>query len=766
MILHFVILYVTFLQGTKSNVHSGYESNFDDESEPLSQDCPVLYMLNVEPYPDDGEFAGWDRGLELIPGGDLAAEQINNRSDILMGRELSLINIDSEACGRSTINKGLVNFYRELVNHSTSHCVIGVIGLFCSTVTNVIAPIAGHTNIGYIQLAGSTSPLHRRNDTYLFHSIASSTVFNEVVIAMMEVFDWQRIGLVHDSQGFYFRSTANDFIDKIKSISDVEVVTHVPITNSAGIIPETFKIINEQETRISYWSVTVEQSSNILCEAYKKEFLWPGHVYIFHERTVEEILHTNTPCSFGELSSAIEGIFLLQYRLFVENDTKLFSGWTYREYRQMYTNRLRDFMSNTVSHRNDTEEGNVYANSLYDQVWAFALALNNSLPSIMSQNLFTEDNNFRNTKAISKLLKSELTKVSFQGASGRIEFDTSQDIPSFIDIFQVVNGKPNLVGVYDPFIKNITNLSIVGDIPDDRFETIYELLPFWLGSLILSAQCLLFCLITTNVVLLLRWRKESEIKATSLTLSMLIMVGCHLLCVAPIVLTVYKVIAIQNKTIFLSLCNLKIWSTNFGIDLIFATLFVRLLRVFHIFHTFKKTSKYWSDNYLVIYTLLICMGKVALLILWSAVDLIHPQTDQEYIATAIPPYYRTTLYCTSDTLGVWVLLSFLYSGVLLLLVMFLAIQTRHIKKSTFKDTKKVITFIFLITINLATTIPLWILFNEVDVEIGALVFEWVAYFTVVILCQLCLFAPKTLPLAVRKVKFGSVVALNNSVQYS
>ena len=45
----------------------------------------VLYLLNVQPYPDNRSFAGWDRGFELIPAGRLAIEQINNQSDLLPG---------------------------------------------------------------------------------------------------------------------------------------------------------------------------------------------------------------------------------------------------------------------------------------------------------------------------------------------------------------------------------------------------------------------------------------------------------------------------------------------------------------------------------------------------------------------------------------------------------------------------------------------------------------------------------------------------------
>ena len=225
-----------------------------------SQKCSHLYLLNVQAYPDKKSFAGWDRGLDLIPGGHLAAEQINNNSNILQGYELKIIDINSEACGRNTLNKGLVNFYRELVI-SSNPCIVGVIGMVCSSQTNVIAPLAGHPNIGYIQIALSVSPQHRNNSEFpcLFHSISSSSVFNKATISLMKAFNWRRVGLVHDSLGFYFRNTASDFVHRIQqSYPSAEIVTRIPIKNN---IPKIFKIVNDQEVRINYWVVSHDQGS-------------------------------------------------------------------------------------------------------------------------------------------------------------------------------------------------------------------------------------------------------------------------------------------------------------------------------------------------------------------------------------------------------------------------------------------------------------------------------------------------------------------------
>lgn len=727
-------------------------------SSEIQRQCPVLYLLNVEPYPyHDSPVPIWDRGLDLIPAGHLAAEQINNRTDILSGFDLKLIDIDSEACGIDTISKGTANFYSELVNPKYRECTVGVVGLFCSPVTNVISPIINHPNVGgFVHIAASTSPIHRgynTNTTNLFHIIGSSSIFNEATIALMKAFDWQRISLVYNSIRLYRSTTAVDFTNRIHLDPDRKLITHVPLSDSSAKI---FTAINGEEARVSYWTVTYKQAASLLCEAYKKHFLWPGYVYILHEPKIKKILQTKSSCSKNELMRALEGVFLLKYRLFVDDDMTLVSGLSYSEFRRNYADELQIFANITGENLKEC----VYANSLYDQVWAFALALNSTLSSQKSPGVHVsnESHKMRSIgQVISSSLKHELRKISFQGASGRmIHFGEEQESPSYVDIFQVQNGSEVLIGIYDPFSQNITfTKRVPTDTPSDTFETIRILLPKWLGVCFLVAQGILFALITTNLILVIVWRKEREIKATSPILSTLIMIGCYFLFVRSLILIIYKMIDIENTHLLQFLCTLKTW-LSIGTDLIFATVLLRLLRIYRIFCTAPLTimSNYWVDKYLLLYMIFLCLGKVVLLILWSGLDPIRPVTKPKYIygPDIELPHYETTLHCSCNSVVLWILASKLYSGLLILMVVHLAIQTRHVKKSIYKDTKKVNVFIFLAVICLTTTLPLWVIFLGKRIEVGAATAEWLSLYSIPMLCQVCLFVPKTLPVIIRKLK--------------
>ena len=703
----------------------------------------TLYLLNVVPYPDDRPFAGWDRGFELIPAGDLAIEQINNRSDILPGYRLELVDIESEACGISTTNTGYVNFYRHLVQPNS--LVVGVVGLFCSTVTAAISPVANHPGIDYIQVTGSTSPLFQNVTAYprLYHTISSSTIFNKAILRLMDKFGWKRISSIHDNSDIFFLTTADDFVTKVNADSTLKLVTR--ISTSLSDISDALANLNRNGARIVYGSLTTPEAANLMCEAYKGGFLWPGYVYVFHEHLLQQILlNQSTTCDQKELTEALEGSFLLQYRLHAEPHDTLVSGWTYEEYHDDYLMRLVEFATATGMQLQD----NSYANVLHDEVWAIALALNNSMETLKSLNLTLTDYELGQS-IITDMIARNMKNISFQGAAGYIEFDSNQEAGSSISIFQVQRGQPVLVGVYNPNENDltITDLNLLSTVPADQFEVVYEVLPQWLTITIFCICGLAYIMTTVILVLFLYWRNEPEIKATSPYLSLAMFAGCYLLYTAIVFETVHRSFVIGFE-VFTAICNTDIWFGFIGYNLIIGTLFVKLLRINQIFRVFRKTSKLWSDQFLFLGVLLICSGILIILILWAAIDILHLEERRTYIPSAQPPYYQSTRRCTSRNLGIWVITAHAYNGTVILLVMFLAIQTRHIKRSNFKDTKKVNAYIFTVVAINAIAVPLWYIFSytQVEFEMGAHISSVIAYLSIAILCQLFLFAPKTLPL--------------------
>ena len=580
------------------------------------ESCETVYLLHVVPYPDSDELAGWDRGLETIPAGQLAIRHINNRTDLLGDLKLELVNIPSEACERSVVFDSYAALYQQILNSS---CIGGLVGLYCSIVTDTLVPPVSHDKYGYVQLTSATSPLllNKVKFPYLFRSVATTAVFNKAMIAMMTNFNWSRVISIHDSVAFYFKSTANDFAKMIDGDDTKELLSTVPISPTEEFFPEAFRSLREAGSRVSYHAVTVEESRNIMCGAFKERLLWPGYVYVFLERTIQE-LTTLVSCTPHEMMEAVEGVFILKYRLQPTEDSTMVSGMPYSEYQWQYQAELRQLSDETGMNLQENE----YGNSLYDQIWAYALAMNNSLDNISLPNGSFEST-YKLTPGVRETLANQLRRLVFQGVTGLINFGEAQEVQTFVDVYQVRNGSAQLIGVFDSYDKNITFTSNFSfqNVPSDTFDTQRYLVPLWLGLFVITAQILLLFLVTANLVFIIWMRKKPEIKSSSVRVSVFVQIGCYFLCLSPVVFTILSSFPIGN-TEFTLFCNLDQWLTILGFTIVFVSLFFRLLRIFHIFRSFRSTGKYWSDKYLLSYISMVCLISVLLLGAWTVFDIL------------------------------------------------------------------------------------------------------------------------------------------------
>lgn len=144
--------------------------------------------------------------------------------------------------------------------------------------------------------------------------------------------------------------------------------------------------------------------------------------------------------------------------------------------------------------------------------------------------------------------------------------------------------------------------------------------------------------------------------------------------------------------------------------------------------------------------------------------MIHLDIHNKYVQSPTEmPYYVATARCQISSM--WFGITQVCSGVLFVFVVILAIGTRHIKLDSFKDTKKVNAFTFLVVIINVIDASLWIVFREVGNQTAADISEWLPYFTIPFLCQVCLFLPKTLPLASKKThKNSSMTTIDNKTK--
>ena len=685
----------------------------ENESRP---ELPTLRLLAMVPSAENS-LPPYHRGdWEILSAAEMAVDKINRRDDILPGYRLELIPVNTETCNQSLVTEAPVNFVRQVTGGDLS--IVGVVGLVCSTVTQAISPLAGRPEIDLLQIsAGAISPIFSNNIEYprLYRMIPSSTVYNDVVLSLMATFQWARISMVRDATLIQHTTTADKFVAKLDKRTELELVFLGDTTPTCTTSP-VHNLIRKR-ARIVYASVTAFEACELLCEMYQKGHRWPDFVWLFHDLSIEDLILTTEECDNDTMQTAVEGVFLLRYRLQPNPNTILVSGQTYSEY-----------LMELHNHTNGIQE-NQHANSLHDSIWAFALALNNSVSEGLGHN-------------ITRLVEKNLRKIHFSGSQGDIAFNEEREVVTDVDIFHVRNGEEMYAGHYTQVTRNITIHLPSERIPRDDF-VIRLHLAFPISILIITAVLLVFTLVVL-VFFIYYWNKPS-IKATSRYQSLLMLAGCCMMYMAAMVVATSEFV---SDRFIGPLCQIDIWLVAIGVQLIYSTLFMRLLRIYKIFLTSsnlrKLHGKIWSDQGLAALSFIPVSVTVILLALWSALyplstAYVIPSFQQRSDTTHLVPV------CSGSAASlVWLAVTYFgVNGIPIVAVAILATLTRKVEYDIFKDTKEVNSFVF------ATVVCLYIWSPYAVIFYNFIVFPQVAfcltvfpYLVIPFLCEAFLFIPK------------------------
>ena len=708
----------------------------------------ILIMLPLNPIAEDhhaSEIQKWDRGLEVLPGAQIAVSAINKNPHILPGYELEIVEKSVDPCIPLEVHSNL-NAFVPFAKGSLQNNTIGVLGLFCDRLLRILSPLAGRDEYGLFQLSGTTSPLIRGNRgryTHLNFIAPSETAYYETFFVLMRALNWKR-GLIIDSEFFNPNSVRNG--------SELTQNLDISYLEYSDLILTTISEIRRSEKNIVYVSVAARQTADLLCAAYDDGLVWPHYMWIIQDHNLSDLreeAHKN--CTKGKLMEAMQNAIVFKFQYEQENKTKeLDTGNTFESYLEEYTEILSESGENL--------QHNEFANTMYDSVWAFALALNHSLDTIASlrDNMTVIDfvNQFGRTE-LTNTIETNLRSLHFEGVSGRVQFNDNYDIEALVSVTLLSNDNTSFViGYYDQATPNNFIIDQTVNLPPDHLPRKYNLIPLP-GTVLLIFVAVLCLLLTTFMfILFIKYRRYSEIKAASPYLSMLMFVGTYLILLSAVIQAALMAVDRPlGMTTSATLCGSVISGSVMGVNLIFSTLLLRMLRIYRIFSYFGKTGKIWSDKVLVFIVLLIVGGDVVLLLIWFSVD---PFTVRDYIVyrpNGCPPHYEISQYCTSNNIEVWFSLIFGKVGILFAIVLFLAIKTRKIQRENFKDTKKVNVYIFITVLIVALLIPIWFLLEGTGYVIGTGIVVYGAFGATGLFCQLMLFAPKVLPPLLRSLGF-------------
>ena len=217
---------------------------------------------------------------------------------------------------------------------------------------------------------------------------------------------------------------------------------------------------------------------------------------------------------------------------------------------------------------------------------------------------------------------------------------------------------------------------MLGIIPSDTLDHIYVEYSI---ALTVFVAILGFTLTTISICLFIYYRKEPAVKATSSTLSLCMFIGCYLLLTSSFfqVITNGTSVYGSKQSLQVFICMFDTSITNVGIDIVFATVIAKTLRIYFIFNTFGKVSKLCSDQGLFIFISSILSVKIIMLIIWASFDVLRLIDVQQLVSNTVPPFIRVVQPCRSVHHEFWIFFAFglaaSYSTLLALIMVLLAI---------------------------------------------------------------------------------------------
>ena len=148
----------------------------------------------------------WERGLEILPGAQVAIEHINQKSNILNDdHTLALKVIDIRNCKNELNEYQLTDFINVTLYHDVN--AIGVIGLFCPPSDQLLSHLAIRIQSSEVILSSALSVIHPHDQVLssprYFRILQRGGTFVSTLLSLADRLSWSRIAVVAETRNVY-----------------------------------------------------------------------------------------------------------------------------------------------------------------------------------------------------------------------------------------------------------------------------------------------------------------------------------------------------------------------------------------------------------------------------------------------------------------------------------------------------------------------------------------------------------------------------------
>ncbi|KAM4568369.1 gamma-aminobutyric acid type B receptor subunit 1 isoform 3-T4 [Fundulus diaphanus] len=678
---------------------------------------------------------GWPGGQACMPSAQMALDLVNNRSDILPDYELELIHFDS-MCDPGEATKLLYDLlYTEPIK------IVLMPG--CSGVSTLVAEAARMWNLIVLSY-GSSSPAlsNRQRFPTFFRTHPSATLHNPTRVRLFKKWSWQRIATIQQTTEV-FTSTLDDLEQRVKEAGIEISVRQSFLTDPAVAV----KNLKRQDARIIVGLFYETEARKVFCEVFKEKLYGKKYVWFLIGWYADNWFKIKDPainCTVENMTEAVEGHVTTEIVMLNPETVRGVSNMTSQEFLSALMSRLGG--------KNPEETGGFQEAPLaFDAVWALALALNKTVAPLKSKGRRLEDFNYNNHDITSEIYRA-LNTSSFEGVSGHVVFDAQGSRMAMTLIEQLQGGSYKKIGYYDSSQRNLSwfnnDVWIGGKPPADRTVVLreYRLLSQKLFAavsvfaglgILLGIVCLTFNIYNGNV----RYIQNSQPYLNNMTA-----VGCMmaLAAVFPLGIDRHHI----NTPQFPVVCQFRLWLLGLGFSLAYGSMFTKIWWV-HTLFTKKDEKKEKKKQPLEPWKLYATVGVLLAidflsLMIWQIVDplqitveMFTKEAPKEDLDVLIQPLLE---HCSSKKMNTWLGVVYGYKGLLLLLGIFLAYETKSVSTEKINDHRAVGMAIYNVAVLCLITAPVTMILSsqqDASFAFASLAIVFSAYITLVVL-----FVPK------------------------
>ncbi|XP_054744804.1 uncharacterized protein LOC129249163 [Anastrepha obliqua] len=689
-------------------------------------------------------------GWSELSAAQMAVEHIN-RKKILPGYTLELLTNDTQ-CDPGV---GVDRFFHAIYTQPDTRMIM-LLGSACSEVTESLAKVVPHWSIVQVSF-GSTSPAlsDRKEFPNFYRTVAPDSSHNPARIAFIRFFGWDTVTTFSQNEEVHSLAV-NDLVTELETAN---ISCAATITFAATDFKEQLLLLRETDTRIIIGSFSQDLAPQVLCEAFRLRMFGANYAWILHESMGAPwwnvIAATGTTCTARELQEAVENLIIIaSHNRIVGNNTS-YSGLNNEmflsELRQRsgglpnarHVNKKRKLnaveLQRTLSSLNNALNTNNiptlngiaisnYAPQTYDAVWAIALALRAAEDRWQKLGMQSKLNQFDYMRAdMAREFLQQMAKLEFLGVSGPVSF-SGPDRVGTTAFYQIQNGTLALIALYYPAVHRLDfhcpycrsvrwhtgQVPIARRIFKMRVATIatsafYTIATLSVVGIILAIAFLAFTL---------HFRKMKAIKLSSPKLSNISAVGCVCVYVAVILLGLDYSTLPTPETSYSNVCTARVYLLCAGFSLAFGSMFAKTYRVHRIFtrtgSVFK--DKMLQDAQLIMLVCTLLVVDALLVTLWVFVDPMERHLHN--LTLEISSIDRSVVYqpqvevCRSQYTQGWLGVLYAYKGLLLIVGVYMAWETRHVTIPALNDSQYIGVSVYLVVITSAIVVVLANLISE------------------------------------------------------